>query len=199
MVQASQTPVIWTIIIATIVLAIGGLFVYQAIPTADEVAKQIDVPTTTEIQSMIDNVDVPTAEEIAALVDIPEAEDTMYSVVEEKRNLAIELAEDEMNTRDFKDYLADEINGAYTLDISRSDIETIEVRDIDTDDNEWYAFSEFADVDFIVKVTFDETGDKEWTKVHVYCDIEGLDWVDDYEDADVTDCHIGQFTTNSLD
>lgn len=63
--QANQTGVVWTVIVSALILLIVGGFGYSSlnnsIPTAEEVAAQVTLPT----------IVIPTAAEIAALVQVP--------------------------------------------------------------------------------------------------------------------------------
>ena len=95
MVQASQTPVIWTVIIATIVLLVAGFFVYTAIPTADDVVGKIDIPTQDEIaNSILSRIVFPTAADIAANVKLPDITIPDFEDVNnEKLNRVCELTE----------------------------------------------------------------------------------------------------------
>ena len=181
--QAKQTAVITTMIVCTLVVLLLGFYAVSQIPEVPD----IEVPTTAEIQNIVNDavnsVDVPTATEIAAQLDIP---DTKYSVEEEEKTLAEELAVDEFTDRDFKEDLADYINGNCDVtDIDRHDITRISVRDVDV---RLHRHGDGATVEFELKVFYDNFGDNEEpesARVVVEFDIDNLDRDDDYEDAEV--------------
>ena len=185
--QANQNGVIWTVVIATILLLVAGAFfvpyvVKKNVPTVP------DVPSADEIaNAVLANVDVPTAEEIAALVDIPEASDTLYSVMDDKEDVAEELARDELNNNGFKSDLADylsanDCDGDCSLDLQKKDIKSIEVIDVD-----FNGIGNAREVVFTTRVTVDDDGDEETVKVEIAMWVTDLVRNDDYEDAQVDD------------
>jgi hypothetical protein len=194
----SNKNVIWTVAIGIIVLlAIGAMYVSNnaQIKEVKDLAKESNdkvdsaVANVNSAVTALQNtpqatVNVPTAKEIAAEIDLP---DTDYSVRADKKSLAISLASDEFNTRDFKSELVTELNSelelSYPNKLVRSDISSVSIRDTETSVS-WYGTT--ANVDFVIKVVFDYYGDDETAKVRVHCHATDLDYDNDYEDADVT-------------
>jgi len=73
--QANQKPVVWTVVIATLVLLVVGLFCVSSI---NNNLKLIDYPTAAEIAALVVIPEAgvyPTAQEIADLIKVPETED----------------------------------------------------------------------------------------------------------------------------
>ena len=66
----SQTPVIWTVVIATIIMLVVGFFGYMQIPTAEEVAGKVDVPTNAEVQVIVNDA----VDSAFAKIEIPEVD-----------------------------------------------------------------------------------------------------------------------------
>lgn len=111
MVQASQTPVIWTVVIATIILLVAGIFAYNAIPTAEEVANSIDIPTSAEVEAMITNainkIEIPETstidtEKIDRVCELTEGCDGQWDLNNFMRQLAVGVVIDELTERDNK-------------------------------------------------------------------------------------------------
>ena len=192
----------WTTGILVVLLMIGGALYINGInnkvnsikvPTASEIANQIVIPTASEL-------DIPTAAEIAAEINVP---DTEISIRNDKVAIAEDLVREELMTRDMRSEFADRISDQLPEadDIELSDIDSVVVKVFDTD--VFYDLDEhdtdLADVDMRVKVYFDDFGDSQWAKFKVYCDVSGLDYEDDYDNAIVDHCHIGEMTSNSYD
>ncbi len=119
MTQASQGTVIWSIVIATIVMLLASLFV---LPTM--IGSKIgdaDMPTADEIAtSLLEGIDIPTAAEIAAEIDTTKI-DKIYDKLDANRfdendieqdiiDAAKAYATQEMSYGDFEELLADLID-----------------------------------------------------------------------------------------
>jgi hypothetical protein len=101
--QAKQTGVIWTVIIAAAILLVLGGFAYvnvmNSMPSAEDVASKVVVPTQPTPK-------VPTADEIAAKINVPEYDDSkilekLYPVkANQLRNKCIDDLQDEFNQND---------------------------------------------------------------------------------------------------
>jgi len=186
--NANQMPVIWTVIICTALLAIAGFLAigYVADTVKESVPEIPDFPSEEAIAAQVlASVDIPTAAEIAALIDVP---DTHLSVRDYKKQLAEELATDELSDRDVREEITDALNDCHDTDVERKDITSVIVKDVDVDG----AFGTTARVLLEVKVYFDNYGDEaESARVEIEFVVKDLDRDDDYEDAEVTDFEVG--------
>ena len=183
----SQTPVLWSIFIVGIVLLAAGFFAVTAIKNAIPEVPEIvipEVPTAEEVSALVlAGVTIPTAAEIAAEIDVP---DTILSVRDEKEVIAEDLATDELDDRDVRDLIVDELNECDDTDVERKDITSIDVKDSDVRTR-----GDHATVVLELKVYFDNYGDEaESARVDLEFDVEDLDRDDDYEDAEVVDFSV---------
>jgi len=177
----SNASVIFTTIIATLILLLGMYVSVGLYPEAQE--PQV--------------IDVPTAAEIAALIVIPTIDsnpsldnskiDAIYDDIfrdENAEDVAEELALDEIDSKDFKIDLADFLDGNNSLEIDYKDIIEINVRDIDVN-----VTGDTATVKVEFKVYVANYGDEdeeEKARVSVIFDVIDLEEDDDYEDAEVS-------------
>ena len=140
------------------------------------------------------NSEYPSAEEIASAIVIPAADlsklDEVHNEIFEEdavEEIALNLALDELDSRDFKEELAEfledeivEVDG-----IDYTDIESFSIRDSDVD-----VEGEDAEVYVEFKVYVSNYGDEdeeERARLSVYFEIEDLDEDESYEDAEVSD------------
>ena len=147
----------------------------------------------------------PTAAEIAALivVEVPDMPDTTPSIRDEKKTEAEQLATEELNDRDFKEYLAGYLNS----NCDGTDIDRHDITDVDVRDKEYSGFSSFigdstGTIEFELKVYYNNFGDddeQETARVTVEFDVEGLDFDDDFEDAEVVKYLITSFRSCTTD
>jgi len=181
--QTNQNSVIWTVVVATIILLVVGIIGFTSMPSKDSVNDQIQIA--------IDGLDIPTAEEIAALIqvpEIPEADvqempDTFYSVNDEKKALAEDLATEELDEKDVKRLIADELNYCLDVDVDYKDITKISVKDVEVK-----VWGKTAIVTLELKVYFDNYGDDEESesaRIDLEFTVNDLVRDDDYEDAEV--------------
>ena len=137
---------------------------------------------------------IPTAQEVADLIVIPpmpEMPDTKLSVEDDKKELADDLAQDEMTDRDFRDNLADALEEeCVDVEIDKRDITDISIRDTD-----YRGHRQHMTVTYELKVYFDNFGDEdeeEHARVEVTFEVVELDRDNDYEDAEVDEWSIGE-------
>ena len=184
--NTNQTPVIWTIVVATVLLLGLGFWAISGVNNAvDEVKSQI--PTSQQIvNEVISKVDVPTAESIANLIEIPEQSDTTFSIKDEKEVMTEQLAREELEDDEFLEWLAGQIDVLGGVEIDEDDITSIDVRDVEVEGIDLWPTDETATAEFEARVYFNNYGDEE-ESVRVTFDVyvEGLNYDDDYEDAEV--------------
>lgn len=175
----------WQQWLTALLVVIIGLGMFFWVPTLIP-----DAPVIPEIVMPV----VPTAAEIAALINVPKV-DTFFSVHDEKEAMAIELAFDEMDERDFRADLADSISDECdSTNFDRQDITSLSIRDADLNSR--------GRLNLELKVYFDNFGDTEepeYARVDVQFTVEDLDWSDDFEDAEVTGWTIEEVTSCSSD
>lgn len=185
--QANQTPIVWTVIICTVLLAIVGFFAASYVANQIPEAQEIVMPTSGEIAALVlANVDIPTATEIAAEIDTP---DTFYSVMDDKESVAEGLATEHLNDDDFREKLAkflrtNDCDGDCNIgNINENDIESIRVvGDVDVN-----GYGAEREVTIMARVIFEEDNEEEEVKVEIVMTVTDLDREDDYEDAEVQD------------
>ena len=190
--QSSQKPVIWTVIIATVVLLLGAYMMSNSVKNA-----------------MPETPDVPTAAEVAALVVIPETVIpeqyvTGPQVTDTKKEVAYQLALDEMDDDDFREAVMDEINsdiGNGYRYIDDEDDMVFVVKDLDEDETEVdLRGSEGARVTLEFVVYFLEDGENDEcgkARMQVQFRVSDLDRDNDYEDAEVTDTNYLRLETRN--
>jgi len=176
----SNASVIFTTIIATLILLLGMYVSVGLYPEAQE--PQV--------------IDVPTAAEIAALIVIPTIDsnpsldnskiDAIYDDIfrdENAEDVASKLALNELDNKDFKKKLANFLKENCSLEIDYKDIIEINVRDIDVNVSEETATVE---VEFKVYVAnYGDEDEEEKARVSVVFEVKDLEENDDYEDAEV--------------
>jgi len=188
----------WVVLVCSILLLLGGLFVLpgslekRVIKNLPDAPKIPSVPSADEIaDEVVERITLPTSEEIADLVDVPEPSDTAFSVKEEKEELAEQLALDELEDEDFKEWLVDELLETDEIeDIDEDDITKIDIRDLEVTHLALFPNDETAIVEIKAKVYFNNYGDddeNEVVRVYFEFEVEDLDFDEDYEDAEVTD------------
>ncbi len=175
----SQKPVIWTIVIATIIILIANL-------ASTGYLGNIISQNTEAIEGL--NVSVSTSDIVKGVVAgivLPETPDTFYSVSDYKDSLAEELATAELSDDDFKEMLMDAMNDDSEINIEdEDDITDIAVSDIDVS-----GAGSSRDVEFTLKVRYfndgdDDEEDLEKAKVKLTYEVTDLNRNDDYEDAE---------------
>jgi len=183
----------WILLVGVIATIVISVCAYNAATSI--VIPEINVPSANAIAaSVLAGVTIPTAEEISNAIvipdypEIPESKDTTVSISDEKKALAEELATDELDTKDFKRELVDQMNTHPDINIEDyKDIETIVVKDVDVN-----GLGDTRFVKFELKVSYfndgdDDEDDLEKSKVEVTLRVTDLDRDDDYEDAEVSD------------
>lgn len=167
--QANQKPVIWTVVIATVLLLIAGLF------SVGYISSNVN-PTEVDEDAIVEAV-------LAGIV-IPEPADTFLSVGDYKDSLAEELATVELENNDFLELLIDKMNLESGIDIEdEEDVVSFRVSDVDVTGT-----GTERDVIFTLVVKYfndgdDEEEDMEKAKVEVTYKVSKLVRADDYEDA----------------
>jgi hypothetical protein len=210
--QKETNVVVWTVVVGVILACIllGGFYVINGkVNDASAKVGAIDTKVNTAVTDLKTaatnlantpasnvNVDVPTAKEIAAEIDMP---DTVYSIRDKRKAIATDLAQDELDERDFRDDLADYIsNNCGSVDIDRLDITDIKVRETDYQGGYFTTIT----VTYELKVYFDNFGDEdeaEWSRVEVDFVVTNLDYDDDFEDAEVASTNIVDMLRCSTD
>ena len=183
----------WILLVGVIATIVISVCAYNAATSI--VIPEINVPSANAIAaSVLAGVTIPTAEEISNAIvipdypEIPESKDTTVSIRDDKDDLAEELATDELDTKDFKRELVDQMNTHPDINIEDyKDIETIVVKDVDVN-----GLGDTRFVKFELKVSYfndgdDDEDDLEKSKVEVTLRVTDLDRDDDYEDAEVSD------------
>ncbi len=186
--QANQTTVIWTVVIAAAIMLVVGFWGVSSINKNLQLATA-ELPTEEGIaNAVLAGVvipTVPTAAEIAALIQVPEANPTDWSVEGALEAESENLIREEMDDNDFKEELAKLLDLHPGIDIDEHDIGEYDFRDFDHDvdvDGE----SNTVKVEF--KVDFENYGDEtETARVIVWFSLTELDFSDDFEDAEISD------------
>ena len=187
----------WILLVGVIATIVISVCAYNAATSI--VIPEINVPSANAIAaSVLAGVTIPTAEEISNAIvipdypEIPESKDTTVSIRDDKDDLAEELATDELDTKDFKRELVDQMNTHPDINIEDyKDIETIVVKDVDVN-----GLGDTRFVKFELKVSYfndgdDDEDDLEKSKVEVTLRVTDLDRDDDYEDAEVDNSIFG--------
>jgi len=188
--QANQKSVIWTVVIATVLLLVAGFFAVSSINNA------------------IVSSEIPTAEAISAAVlagivipDMPELPDYMLSqdeyelkVTEDK---AVELALDEVDmSKSFRWFIMDTLNdyeGDNFEDVNVTNYKDIEeIYSVKVEKVNVTGESAVVEIEFKVKYfndgEFDEEEDElELARLLATITVEYLDFDDDFEDAEVVE------------
>ncbi len=198
---ASQTPVMWVVAIAAIILLGVGLWSSAGVKTAIE-AGNANVPTAEDIASAIVIPSVPTAAEIGAEIAVPRnANANLDNLLEgvfpdEVRDLERECIRDLQDEFDDGDVLDDiedlieahegeEIDNLEILDFNFEDDYDFDVINLGLDDDD----DKEAEITSTLRVVYNlEDGDQEDLKDKVYTlatceDYDGED--DEFDDVDV--------------
>ena len=174
--QASQKGTLWTIIVCSALLLLMMLYGFSQVPEAQV------IPSAENIASVVlAGIAIPTAEEIAAEVNLPEMPDTKLSVKETKKDIASELAYEQLSERDVKKAIVEAIgNECDNTDVEYKEITSIVVKDVDVD-----IHGEDAVVELEIKVYFENYGDEsESARLNIVFDVTDLDRDEDYEEAE---------------
>ncbi len=180
----------WTIGILVVLMFLGTAFNYPD-RTVDPVDySKVKSIVTDELSKL--NIATPTAQEIVTemgQLDNDKISDIYDEIFEDDRieAKAEELVLDEVDTKDFKEDLADYLEEEIGVieDIDYKDITEIQVRDIDT-----VVDGETAEVTLEIKVYVNNYGDEdeeERARLEVTFEVDNLDPEDDFEDAEVDD------------
>ena len=176
--------------VLAVVLILGGIFyIPSAIGSAMTVALAgISIPTAAEI---VAEADIPTAEDIAELIDIPEQYVTGPEVKDTKKEIAWDLAVDEMDTKNFKKKIVEKLRSYWEFQDCNDykDITKIVAKEND-DESEISLHGENANVTVEFNVYYLIDGDDEEcakARMQVTFEVVGLDRSEDYEDAEVID------------
>lgn len=109
MVQASQKPVVWSIVIVGIILALMAIYTISIIPTAKEIGEEVPI---VEVPTIV----IPTAAEIAAEITIPTTEAPTETNPEASNSKLLEgIFDDEVD--DLEAECIDELNDEFLADL----------------------------------------------------------------------------------
>ena len=186
MANASTWPVVTAVIIASLISAASTGFLVSdndvVVPTADEIAAKVNVPASVNVQYN----DTDVKNQLTKLSDEVLKDDL-------KEVKALDLVNEELNSKDFKRALVSFLNNELNLSNSTStiedykDIESIVVTD-GTDDVIVSGDSANAELSLKVKYFLDgdtDSDDLESAKVKVELSVDDLDEDEEYEDAEV--------------
>ncbi len=201
--QADQKPVIWTVVIASIVLLVAGIFAVASVNSSIALNTQV-----------LSNIEFPTAAAIAGLITIPEIvqpefPDYMLSEDEYEENLmeaeAEKLALAELDSKEFRERLLGLINAeilANGNDIEQENLEIESYKDIedvysvDVEDVAIFGVNKArVEINFKVKYVLDDDEDLVGkARVTITYKVIELDVDDEFEDAEVKE----NFTLNDI-
>ncbi len=182
----NQKPVIWTVVIASVILLIALIFVASSINSSIALNNQA-----------LSNIEFPTAAAIAGLITIPEIvqpefPDYMLSEDEYEENLmedkAEELALDKVDmSKSFRNLIQTALNDSNEKVENYKDIEeiySVKVKDVNVTGETAVVEIEFK-VKYFNEGEFDEDEEElERAKLLVTINVEGLVFDDDFEDAE---------------
>ena len=160
--QANQSSVIWAVVICAIVLLVVGLFsvgsVNSNLKLVGEKVDGIDIDEDTIVSEVLAGIEIPE-------IEVQEMPDTLYSIEDEKKSLAEDLAIEELDEKDVKKFIADKIDlgCGSDVDIEYKDITQISVKDV-IDTKLSGSDEETAKVTIELKVYFDNYGDEDETE-----------------------------------
>jgi len=186
--QASQTPVIWTVIICSIILLVSVFYMAGSIESAIE---EVEVPSANEVaNAVLVGVDVPTATEIADLIEVPETYPSEYSVDKSKEAEAERLVLAEVESNDFREAVFEALEN-FGVDIDdEDDITRFKVIDVDSEMDG----DEDVEVEVDVKVYYFLDGDEDETERAllntITFEVSELDEDDSFEDAEVAEDYV---------
>ena len=182
----NQKPVIWTVVIASVILLIALIFVASSINSSIALNNQA-----------LSNIEFPTAAAIAGLITIPEIvqpefPDYMLSEDEYEENLmedkAEELALDKVDmSKSVRNLIQTALNDSNEKVENYKDIEeiySVKVKDVNVTGETAVVEIEFK-VKYFNEGEFDEDEEElERAKLLVTINVEGLVFDDDFEDAE---------------